>query len=157
MRRRRRKAALRRRRRLLASPSTRASQHTLTPHPRCLPASASWSRSGGHDNHAHDNVYAYVGQGFGICGQLAGHVDYFVNNIVVQDNDGNYANGACSGDGKTVVGNNTIYTPTGRVTECGTTLAAWQAQGNDPGTTNHSYADLTDAMLLGYARNVLGM
>ena len=80
-----------------------------------------------------------------------------MNNIVVQDNDGNYANGACSGDGKTVVGNNTIYTPTGRVTECGTTLAAWQAQGNDPGTTNHSYADLTDAVLLGYARNVLGM
>jgi hypothetical protein len=112
---------------------------------------------GGHDNHAHDNVYAYVGQGFGICGQLAGHVDFFVNNIVVQDNDGNYANGACSGDGKTVVGNNTIYTPTGRVTECGTSLAQWQAQGNDPGTTNHSYADLTDAMLLGYARNVLGM
>ena len=50
----------------------------------------------------------YVGQGFGICGQLAGHVDYFVNNIVVQDNDGNYANGACSGAGKTVVGNNTV-------------------------------------------------
>jgi len=43
------------------------------------------------------------------------------------------------------------------VTECGTSLANWQAQGNDPGTTNHSYAELTDAMLLGWARTVLGM
>ena len=112
---------------------------------------------GGHDNHGHDNVYAYVGQGFGICGQLKGHVDVFVNNIVVQTQDGNYANGACSGDGKTVVGNNTVYTPTGRVTECGTSLAQWQAQGNDPMTTNHSFAELTDDLLLGYARATLGM
>ena len=112
---------------------------------------------GGHDNHAHDNVYAYVGQGFGICGQLKGHVDYFVNNIVVQTNDGNYANGGCSGDGKTVVGNNTVYTPTGRVTECGMPLAAWQAQGNDPLTTNYSFTTLTDDFILSSARTVLGM
>jgi hypothetical protein len=112
---------------------------------------------GGHDNHAFDNVYAYVGQGFGICGQLKGHVDYFYNNHVIQDGDGNYANGACSGDGKTVVFNNTVYTPTGKVTECGTSLAQWQAQGNDPLTTNHSYAELTDDMLLGWAKTVLNM
>ena len=38
---------------------------------------------GGHDNFAHDNVYAFVGQGFGICGQLAGHADAFYNNQVL--------------------------------------------------------------------------
>ena len=112
---------------------------------------------GGHENPAHDNVYAYVGQGFGICGQLKGHVDFFVNNIVVQTQDGNYANGACSGDGKTVVGNNPVYTPTGKVTECGTSLAAWQAQGNDPGTTNNSWTTLTDDYILSAARSVRGV
>ena len=114
---------------------------------------------GGHDNFAHDNVYLYVGQGFGICNQWSGHEDYFYNNHVIQNNDGNYANGACTdGDphnAKTIVYNNTIYTPAAHVTECGMTLAEWQAKGNDPMTTANVYPD--DATLLGLARNVLGM
>merc|ERR1719428_252494 len=31
---------------------------------------------GGHDNHHYNNVYAYVGQGLGVCGQQPGHEDY---------------------------------------------------------------------------------
>ena len=130
---------------------------------------------GGHDNFAHDNVYAFVGQGFGICGQLPGHADAFFNNHVpfilhraphatsghslytqvIQNSDGNYANGACSGPAKTVVFNNSVYTPNGKVTECGTTLADWQSKGNDPLTTASTYPG--DAVLLGLARTVLGM
>ncbi len=37
---------------------------------------------GGHDNIHHDNVYAYYGQGFGICNQIKGHPDSFYSNHV---------------------------------------------------------------------------
>ena len=42
--------------------------------------------------------------------------------------DGDYAKPICSGRGKNVLGNNSIFSPTGAITECGATLAAWQAQ-----------------------------
>ncbi|XP_019849680.1 PREDICTED: uncharacterized protein LOC109580680 [Amphimedon queenslandica] len=89
---------------------------------------------GGHDNRHYNNIYAYVGTGFIINGQLKGHEDYFYNNTVVQTSDGNYGTPTCSGDGKTVVHDNKIYTPNGKVTECKMSLAEWQAKGNDPGT-----------------------
>ena len=90
---------------------------------------------GGHDNHHYNNIYVYVPAGFRICAQLKGHEDYFYNNAVVMTKDGDYGNPKCTGDGKTVVYNNKIYTPNGKVTECNMTLALWQALGNDPGTT----------------------
>jgi hypothetical protein len=96
---------------------------------------------GGHDNHHYNNIYAYVNKGFGINSQLKGHEDYFYNNTVVQNNDGDYGNMKCSGDGMTVVHDNKIYTPTGKVTECGMSLSAWQAKGNDPGTTTATFPD----------------
>ena len=114
---------------------------------------------GGHDNVHHDNVYAYVGKGFGICNQLKGHPDQFYNNHVIQDNDGDYGNGqACktsAGEDATVVHDNSVYTPTGAVTECGMSLAAWQAQGGDPGTTAAVTPD--DNTLLALARKALGL
>ena len=91
---------------------------------------------GGHDNHHYNNIYAYVGIGFGIVQQLNGHEDYFYNNTVVMTNDGDYGRGqTCSGDGMTIVYDNQIYTPTGNVTECNMSLTDWQAKGYDPGTT----------------------
>ncbi len=89
---------------------------------------------GGHDNHHYNNVYAFISDGFRICSQLKGHVDYFYNNSVIMTQDGNYGNPACSGDGKTVIYDNRIYTPNGKVTECSMSLSDWQAKGNDPGT-----------------------
>ena len=94
---------------------------------------------GGHDNHHFENIYAYVGKGFGICSQLKGHEDYFYNNTVVMTSDGDYGNPTCSGDGKTVLHDNKIYSPSGKVTECKMSLADWQAKGNDPGTTAGSF------------------
>lgn len=97
---------------------------------------------GGHDNRHYNNIYAYVGTGFKICSQLKGHEDYFFNNTVVMTNDGNYGNPKCSGDGMTVLHDNKIYTPNGKVTECKMTLAEWQAKGNDLRTTaNKTPAD----------------
>ena len=89
----------------------------------------------GHDNHHHNNVYAYIGAAFRICAQRDGHVDMFYNNTVVMTRDGNYGNPECHPVGKTVVHDNHIYTPTGNVTECGMALADYQKQGGDPGTT----------------------
>ena len=95
---------------------------------------------GGHDNHHYNNIYAYLtDQGFSICKQLKGHEDYFYNNTVIQTKDGDYGNPTCSGDGKTVVHDNRIYTPSGKVTECGMSLSDWQAKGNDPGTKAYKW------------------
>jgi len=114
---------------------------------------------GGHDNIHHHNVYAYVGHGFGICNQLKGHPDSFYSNHVIQDKDGDYGGGqecATSDNADaTVVHDNTIYTPSGRVTECGKSLADWQAQGGDPGTI--ATTTPTDDALLALAKTALGM
>merc|ERR1719506_2998702 len=50
----------------------------------------------GHDNHHHDNLYAYIGLGLGICGNLPGHEDKFYNNRVIQLGSGGYARYDCS-------------------------------------------------------------
>ena len=94
----------------------------------------------GHDNHHYNNIYGYVGLGFKIVSQLPGHEDYFYSNHVIQLKDGDYGTGgACTEPGKTVLHDNHIYTPTGNVTECGMSLAEWQAKGNDPGTTASTF------------------
>ncbi len=90
---------------------------------------------GGHDNHQYNNMYAYVGMGLDVCEQLDGHEDYFYNNTVVMYQDGDYGSFACAPPGQTVLYNNSIYSPTAAVDECGTTLQQWQAQGGDPGST----------------------
>jgi len=38
----------------------------------------------GHDNHHHDNLYAFIGVGVGVCGALPTHEDKFYNNKVIQ-------------------------------------------------------------------------
>ena len=92
---------------------------------------------GGHDNRHFNNIYAYIAEGFHDIAQRKGHEDYFYENTVVMTKDGDIGRGNlwCSGDGKMVLHDNKIYTPTGKVTECGMALADWQAKGNDPGTT----------------------
>ena len=110
---------------------------------------------GGHDNWHFNNVYAYVGRGFGIVSQLQGHEDYFFNNTVVMTRDGDYGNPKCTDPGKTIVHDNRIYTPSGKVTECDMSLTDWQAKGNDPGTVAGTWPD--DDSLLQLARQVLKM
>jgi hypothetical protein len=61
-------------------------------------------------------------------GQLDGHEDSFTSNTLVLNQDGDYTKPICSGRGKNILGNNSIFSPTGAITECGATLAAWQAQ-----------------------------
>ena len=110
---------------------------------------------GGHDNHHYNNIYAYVGTGFRITTQLQGHEDYFYNNTVVMTGTGDYGNPTCSGAGKTVVHDNHIYNPTGKVTECGKSLSEWQAAGNDPGTTASTLPN--DDVLVELTRNLLNI
>lgn len=110
---------------------------------------------GGHDNHHYNNIYAYVGRGFGICSQLKSHEDFFYNNTVVMTHDGDYGNPTCSGDGMTVVHDNKIYTPSGTMSECGMSLHDWQAKGNDPRTTAGKIPE--DAVIIDAARHLLGL
>ena len=75
---------------------------------------------------------------------------------LLQAKDGNYGDGqTCSGAGMTYVANNTVYSPTGAITECGKTLAQWQAAGNDPNTVALPYP--ADSVILDAARRILGL
>lgn len=59
--------------------------------------------------------------------------------------------------GITVAFNNTLYTQSGNVQECGLPLASWQAQNpaNDPGSTVAEYP--ADDTLIAVARTILGL
>jgi len=111
---------------------------------------------GGHSNFHHDNVDLFWSAGFGICPQLEGFADGYYGNYLWLANDGNYGHGqTCSGAGKTIVYGNTVWSPTGNITECGTSLAEWQSKGNDPGSTSAPYPD--DATVLAVVRKTLQM
>jgi len=110
---------------------------------------------GGHDNHHHDNIYGFVGTGFSLSDQLAGHEDYFYKNKIIMSGDGTYGHGTCSGTGKTVVHDNDVYTPNGNVQECGMSLVDWQSKGNDPGSTSNKYP--TDEVIVGWITKLLGL
>jgi hypothetical protein len=77
-------------------------------------------------------------------GFLEGHQPQFYDNQVILNADGDYTKPVCSGVGTTVIYNNTVYSPTGAITECGTTLAQWQAQGNDLGTVATTYPSVDE-------------
>jgi len=110
---------------------------------------------GGHDNHHYNNVYAYVGQALGVCGMLDGHEDVFENNRVVMTGT-NVGGPQCSAPGKTKMANNAYYTPSGDVSECGSSLADWQAKdsSNEPNSTVSKTP--SDEAIIGWARDVLG-
>ena len=88
------------------------------------------------------------------CGQLPGHVDMFYSNMVVLTRDGDYGHGTCSGPGMTVVHDNIIFTPAGNVTECGMSLADWQAKGNDQDTM--AGKGIPDETLVDAMKDLLG-
>ena len=111
---------------------------------------------GGHSNFHHDNLDLFWSDGFGICPALPGFQDGYYGNYLYLSQDGDYGRGqACTGSAKTVVHGNTVWTPTGNVTECGKSLREWQAEGNDAGTTAAPYPP--DHVVLAQARNTLRM
>lgn len=111
---------------------------------------------GGHSNFHHANVDLFWSSGFGICPQADGFADGYFDNFLYLSQDGNYGSGqTCSGGAKTIVGNNTIWSPTGAVTECGKPLADWQAEGNDVSTKALPYPD--DAVVLNVVRETLSL
>ena len=111
----------------------------------------------GHDNHHHDNLYAFISKGVGVCGALTGHEDKFYNNKVVQLSGGSYANYDCNCN-KTnscpVFHDNTIYTPDGTMANvCGQSIPDRQKQGIDLGTSVQKTP--TDIEIISWARELL--
>mmetsp|Transcript_28297 Transcript_28297/g.59468 ORF Transcript_28297/g.59468 Transcript_28297/m.59468 type:complete len:816 (+) Transcript_28297:1-2448(+) len=107
---------------------------------------------GGHDNHHFNNIYAYVGQGLGVCSQQPGHEDYFYGNkaVITGDKLGGFA---CTGDAKTIVHDNQYFTPTGAIQECGVDLKDWQAKGEDVNSTVSRPPG--DSTIIGWAKVML--
>jgi len=94
---------------------------------------------GGHDNRHVGNIYAYTGSPIDDqTSQIKGHEDHFTGNtLVISGTDaGRFpCNGTSPTNVPLVIGNNSYYTHTGHVSECGMDLAAWQAMGHDLGST----------------------
>jgi len=109
---------------------------------------------GGHDNYHTDNIYAYVGQALGVCGALNDHEDKFVGNKVVMTKT-SVGGPQCNAPGKTVMSNNEYYTSTGDVTECGKSLADWQAQSPSNELGSKVAKIPSDSTIVGWARDKL--
>jgi len=131
----------------------------------------------GHDNEWRDNVIALsqnpaIHNGYdGTVGTPGvspyvkdGHEHRLINNFIAffsGDNPWVYAMPICNGTGKSIMGNNTIFSPNGNVSvKCEFSglhsLAEWQAEGNDLGTTASSWneSSIVDEVLV-RAREVL--
>ena len=106
---------------------------------------------GGHDNHHYHNVYGYVGSGPHVCATLADHEDYFYENKLVTT--GTDVGSLQCKTPKTVIRNNTYFTPTGKINECGMDLAKLQKGGGDPGSTVSKIP--ADDTIIGWARELL--
>ena len=86
-----------------------------------------------------------------VCATLEGHEDYFYDNrLVITGTD---VGGLQCSSPKTVVGNNTYFTSTGKITECGKDLAELQKHGGDPGSTVSTLPP--DDTVIGWARELL--
>ena len=111
---------------------------------------------GGHDNHHHGNVYAYVGQALGICDQLKGHEDRFYDNKVVLTGPkvGWFRCTDVDDYAATVLHDNAYFTADGNVSECSMPLRKWQATGGDARSTVGAYPK--DDVIIGWARGLLG-
>lgn len=101
---------------------------------------------GGHDNHHDNNLYAYVDKSLGVTQTLPGHGDSFTDNTVLLNNL-DVGSPVCTGDEPTVLARNTYLTSNGSVTECGMSLADWQAIGNDPNSTVGVLPDDPDTVI----------
>lgn len=111
---------------------------------------------GGHDNHHFRNIYAYAGHCWGDgAKQIDGHEDYIYDNRCVLGGS-DVGSVTCSGTGKSVLYNNKYYNEKGEVTECGSSLADWQAKDpkNDPGSKVSKLPD--DMIIIGWAEELLG-
>lgn len=112
---------------------------------------------GGHDNFHHGNLDLFWELGFSLVTTLPGHASGYYDNILWIAADGNYGEGQqCAiSQGLTIVYNNTVFSPTGRLTECGFPLRVWQKSGHDHDTLGLAYP--SDEVILTIARSMLGL
>ena len=114
----------------------------------------------GHDNHHFDNLYAFIGKGMGICGNLPAHEDKFYNNRVIQLSSGAPYSFDCSCmKTKTCpqIHDNKIFTPDGTISGkvCGMDMAALQKAGIDVGSSVQKHP--SDETVISWARELLGL
>jgi hypothetical protein len=106
---------------------------------------------GGHSNYHHDNLDLFFDNGFGITDQLQGFEDGYYGNYLYMMSDGDYGK-----KGSPIVHSNTIWSPTGAVTEGGKPLKEFQKEDpahNDPGSVALPYPN--DAAVLAVAKEIL--
>ena len=92
--------------------------------------------------------------GFYDAPMLNGFEDHFTNNKVIMTGT-NVGSETCTGNGTTIMGHNSYFTPTGNLTECKVPLDTWQKMGHDAGSTVAKTPD--DATIIGWAKEKLGI
>lgn len=109
----------------------------------------------GHDHYWRSNVVAYVG----ICSTMGllnfggdGWNNVFTNNKCIFRYPKGYHSDCDLPDGW-VVHDNQIFTKSGALSVCGTTLERWVAQGHDNGTTCEKWP--SDEQIVQWGRDLL--
>lgn len=120
---------------------------------------------GGHSNFHHNNVDLFYGTGYGIVTQMPGYADAYSGNYLylnpgktgsVSYGGGQQCTASASTAQSPTVGGNTIWVPQGvTIEECGQSLAQYQANGGDIGTTVAPWP--ADSDVLDVVKQVLGM
>jgi len=106
---------------------------------------------GGHDHVWHDNVVAYTGSCWGVW-NFYGYNDGFYNNKCVFRSGSGY-HSDCNMATGWVIHSNQVYSSSGKLNACGTTLKNWVSQGHDKGTTIGKWP--SDDELIGWGRALL--
>jgi len=106
---------------------------------------------GGHDHVWYENVVAYTGNCWDVW-SFYGYGDGFYNNKCVFRNGKGYKSD-CNLTTGWVVNNNTLFSSSGTVDVCGTTLEKWVAAGHDKGTTISKWP--TDDVLVQWGKKLL--
>eukprot|EP00038_Savillea_parva_P003318 m.124062 g.124062 ORF g.124062 m.124062 type:complete len:935 (-) comp11141_c0_seq2:3094-5898(-) len=102
----------------------------------------------GHDNVHYNNLYAFIQGGcYGVGSFVEGHEDGFYNNTCIATSYGRFD---CTSAQLPTMHDNRFFDWSGRngnITECGKSLAEWQAEGHDVGTTASTDVPSADSLI----------
>lgn len=106
---------------------------------------------GGHDHVWYNNIVAYTGNCWDMWNFFGYNDGFYGNKCLVRSGEGYKSD--CNLETGWVVHSNQVYSSSGDLKACGTTLSKWLAQGHDKGTTISKWP--SDEELIQWGRDLL--